>query len=250
MNTSQQESADKVIDYRQTNERELRDAVNAMPTPDPDSDELPPLIELRNIDGLDAACMRWRANIRVRATGDWGDYAWAHNGGPDVTLHGNVGDGFGEGMHGGVLHVTGDAGCGCGTSMTGGTLAVLGSAGDRCGAAMRGGGLFVRGHVGDDAGMGALAGTLVIGGDAGHRLGEGFTVGDLGRLTIFIRGQAASLAQNVIETKLRPKETVRLGLLLMSASIRGEASDFRRIVSTERFRQEEKGLGDIRPSWR
>ncbi|MEM1224636.1 MAG: tributyrin esterase [Planctomycetota bacterium] len=245
MSDPKSERPDRVIDLAQADEVELRAAINQLSVPDADSDEQPPLIELLHADGRAASCMGWKSPVRVRAAGDWGHYAWAYNQGPDVHLYGNVGDGIAEGMADGIIRVHGNAGCGAGAAMTAGTLAIYGSAGPRCGAAMRGGGVFVLGDVGDDAGVGALAGTIVVGGDAGRNLGD-----RLHNVTVFIRGTATSLAPGVTKTSLRKKEEVRLGLLLMSASIRGSASDFQRVIPVARLEAEEAGQGELRPNWR
>ncbi|EMI55196.1 dehydrogenase subunit C-like protein [Rhodopirellula sallentina] len=247
------ELADHSFDLSELHADELRDAVRAIEVPEPNENsdssssvgEQFPLIELSGLSGQRAACMRWSHPSRVRAAGDLGDYAFAWFGGVDVHLDGNVGDGACEGMRRGVVRITGNAGCGLGAAMTGGTLAVYGSAGPRVGAAMRGGSIFVRGDVGDDTGAGAVAGTIVVGGDAGANLGDG-----LNNVTVFLRGSAESLAPGVIEAPLRKREEVRLGLLLMSASIRGKAADFRRIIPEARWNAEEAGAGEVRPNWR
>lgn len=228
----------------------LRDAINQVPLPDPDDsspqqDLAVPLVELTGLKGQDNACMRLTHGVRIHATGDLGDFAFACCDGPETHLEGNVGDGACEGIAGGVIRITGNAGCGLGAAMRGGTLAVYGSAGARVGAAMRGGSIFVRGNVGEDTGVGALAGTIVIGGDAGPNLGDA-----LNNVTVFIRGKASSLAPGCIEAPLRKREEVRLGLLLMSASIRGSSGDFRRVIPEARWRAEESGAGEVRPNWR
>ncbi|EMI40525.1 dehydrogenase subunit C-like protein [Rhodopirellula sp. SWK7] len=245
---------DHTFDLRELHSDELRTAIHAIEVsaPEDKSDsssssfgEEFPLVELSGLSGQKAACMRWSKSVRVRAVGDLGDFAFAWFDGVDVHLEGNVGDGACEGMRRGVVRITGNAGCGLGAAMTGGTLAIYGAAGPRVGAAMRGGSIFVRGDVGDDTGAGALAGTIVVGGDAGANLGDG-----LNNVTVFLRGNAQSLAPGVIEAPLRKREEVRLGLLLMSASIRGKAADFRRIIPEARWKAEEAGAGEVRPNWR
>lgn len=183
--------------------------------------------------------------VRVEVDGPLGDYACALNAQTDIRITGSAGNGVAEGMTSGKVRVRGDAGVGAGASMTGGTLAIYGSAGDRCGAGMRGGGIFVRGSVGDEAGVGALRGTIVIGGDAGENLGDAMS-----NVTVFIRGNAASLARGVAEAPLRKRELLRLGLLLINASIRGEAKDFRRIVPEAVLRSEQSLQGELNPHWR
>jgi glutamate synthase domain-containing protein 3 len=249
---SENEKPDYIFDLRTMSHTELRAAVAAIEVPDlsthTDSaagEEIFPLAELIGLSGQHAVGMRWSKSLRVHAIGHLGDFAFASFSGVDLHLEGNVGDGACEGMSRGVVRITGKAGCGLGAAMTGGTLAVYGSAGGRVGAAMRGGSIFVRGDVGDDTGAGALAGTIVVGGDAGANLGDG-----LNNVTVFLRGKAASLAPGVIDVPIRKREEVRLGLLLMSASIRGKPGDFRRIIPEARWKAEEVGAGEVRPNWR
>ena len=85
----------------------------------------------------------------------------------------------------------------------------------------------------------------LIGGDAGANLGDAAS-----NVTIFIRGQAASLAEGVFEAPLRQKEQVRLGLLLINASIRGDATDFRRVVPEAMLEAEQSKSGELNPNWR
>lgn len=110
---------------------------------------------------------------------------------------------------------------------------------------MRGGEIFVRGNVGDHVGVGALGGTIVVGGDAGHCLGNATS-----NVTIFLRGKAASLVDGVTEAPLRKREQLRLGLLLINASIRGDASEFRRIVPAAKLAAETMNRGEVVPNWR
>ena len=110
---------------------------------------------------------------------------------------------------------------------------------------MRGGGIFVRGDVGDETAIGALGGTIVIGGDAGVNLGDAAS-----NVTIFIRGQAKSLANGGTEAPLRQREQLQLGLLLINASIRGEAKDFRRVVPKAMLEAEQNKTGELNPNWR
>ncbi|KLU05375.1 Glutamate synthase [NADPH] putative GlxC chain [Rhodopirellula islandica] len=242
--TKEPHQPDHSWDISNLSDAELRSAMQSIPC-QTDPEAPAPLVELTGLHGQHSAMMRCETPLRFQAAGDLGDYAFAFCRDADVRLDGNVGHGAGDGMRRGVVLITGNAGCGLGSAMTGGTLAVYGSAGDRVGAAMRGGSIFVRGSVGDDTGAGALGGTIVVGGDAGKRLGDG-----LNNVTVFLRGKAESLAPGVIEAPLRKREEVRLGLLLMGASIRGSASEFRRIIPQARLDAEEAGAGEIRPNWR
>ncbi len=111
---------------------------------------------------------------------------------------------------------------------------------------MRGGELFVRGDVGCDTGVGMHDGTIVIGGDAGHGLGEPRGAG-----VVFLRGRAESLAEAMVEVPLRKRDELRLGMLLINASIRGMAKEFRRVIPETAWRREQSQMtGETRPNWR
>ena len=224
-------------------DREILDSIAEIPPVDPDATW--PQVHVSGAKGQHGAFMRLDHTLTLHVDGDVGDYAFALNTGVDVRLTGSAGHGVGEGMRSGSIRVRQNAGLGAGAAMTGGTLAIYGTAGSRCGAAMRGGQIFVRGDVGDETGVGALGGMIVIGGDAGHNLGDA-----MNNVTVFIRGKAASLAPGVTEAPLRKREQLRLGLLLINASIRGDATEFRRIVPIAMLEAEESKRGEINPNWR
>ena len=221
----------------------LREAIHAVPASE--NDESLTEIHVTCPTRLDHALMRIDHPLRINVDGDLGDYAFAFNSQSDIRLTGDVGHGVAEGMMSGAVRVRGDGGDGAGAAITGGTLAIYGSVGNRCGAGMRGGGIFVRGDVGDETGVGALGGMIVVGGDAGKRLGDA-----MNNVTVFIRGTAKSLADGVTEAPLRKREQLRLGLLLINASIRGDAKDFRRIVPIAMLEAEQSQQGEIVPNWR
>ncbi|WP_372717845.1 tributyrin esterase [Novipirellula sp.] len=202
-------------------------------------------IKIDGANGQHAALMRLNHPVRIQIEGSLGDYAYAYNAETDIRQTGNVGHGVGEGMRSGAVRIRGNAGVGAGAAMTGGTLAIYGDAGDRCGAGMRSGGIFVRGDVGHEVGVGAIGGMIVIGGDAGRNLGDA-----MNNVSVFIRGSAESLADGVIEAPLRKREMLRLGLLLINASIRGDAKEFRRVVPEAMLRAEEARRGEVAPNWR
>ncbi len=207
---------------------------------------LGPLVEITGASGQHSVLMALDRNVRLHVLGPLGHYAFAYNLAADARIDGNVGNGVGEGFRGGSVRVRGDAGTGFGVAMRGGTLAVYGQAGDRLAAAMTGGEIFARGNVGADAGIGAIGGTIVIGGDAGPRLGE-----PQSNQIIFLRGKAQSLASGMSETPLRKRDELRLGLLLINASIRGVAKEFRRIVPTAQLDAERsRKHGEVDPNWR
>jgi methylamine---glutamate N-methyltransferase subunit B len=206
----------------------------------------PPLIQIDGAHGQANALMAIQSPVRLHVTGPLGDYALSYCNRCDVRVDGGGGHGVAECLYGGSIRFRGDVGHGAGVGMSAGTLAVYGSAGDRLGAAMRGGEVFARGDVGCDAGVGMQDGTIVIGGDAGHGLGE-----PRGWGVIFLRGQAESLADGMVEVPLRKRDELRLGMLLINASIRGMAKEFRRVIPESIWRQEQSQItGETRPNWR
>ncbi len=204
-----------------------------------------PLVRIESAGGVACFLPQLSGPLRLQVDGSLGDYAFSYCRGCDIRIDGDCGHAVAEGLGGGVIRIRGDAGLAAGLAMSAGTLAVFGSAQGRVGAAMRGGELFVRGDVGDDTGVGMQRGTLVIGGDAGQRLGE-----PQGEGTIYLRGQAASLATGMVEQKLRKQDELRLGLLLINASTRGSAKEFRRVIPQWRLAEENaKQTGEVRPNW-
>ena len=206
----------------------------------------PPLIQIDGASGQPHALMAIRSAVRLHVTGSLGDYSLSYCSRCDVRVDGHGGHGVGECLSGAAIRFRGNAGHAAGVGMLGGTLAIYGSAGDRLGAAMSAGELFVRGDVGGDAGVSMRGGTIVIGGNAGPRLGEA-----LGTGTIYLRGRAESLADGMVEVGLRKRDELRLGMLLINASIRGAAKEFRRVIPESLWRTEEsRHQGEVRPSWR
>lgn len=237
------QSPDHQFDMSTMSPGELVEAINAVPPSATDDQWV--RLQVTGANRQHAAMMRVDNPVRIEVDGPLGDYAFAFNVQADVRITGAAGQGVAEGMRSGSIRVRGDAGVGAGVGMVGGTLAVYGTAGHRCGAGMRGGGIFVRGDVGDETGVGALGGTIVIGGDAGERIGDA-----MNNVTVFIRGKAKSLADGVAEAPLRKREEVRLGLMLINASIRGDAKEFRRIVPKAILDMERSQRGEINPNWR
>ncbi len=239
---NQKDDADHQFDMSMLSVEQLHQSIHEIPA---SADEDRVRLHIIGANGQPAALMRLNHPVKIQVDGPLGDYAFAFNSQADIRITGSVGHGVGEGMRSGAIRVRGNAGVGAGVGMSGGTLAIYGNAGHRCGAGMRGGGIFVRGSVGDETGIGALGGTIVIGGDAGERLGDA-----MNNVTVFIRGKAKSLAEGVAEAPLRKREEVRLGLLLINASIRGDAKEFRRIVPQVILEMERSRRGEINPNWR
>jgi methylamine---glutamate N-methyltransferase subunit B len=217
--------------------------IQAMAAPDPEADW--PNLRIFNANRTNFFLSGLSSAIRLQVDSPLGSHVMAYASQGEARIQGDVGHCAGDGLCGGVMRIRGNAGDGAGVAMTGGTVAIYGSAGDRVGALIRGGGVFVRGNVGDDCGYGALGGMIVIGGNAGQRLGMASQ-----NVSIFIRGKVASLADGMTEAPLRKRELLRLGMVMINASIRGEAKDFRRIVPVETLDLEKSRRGEINPSWR
>lgn len=242
-------SPDHVLSMDEMPDQKLRTRIARISLSSPsggDSTVEPPLIQITGAAGQTAALMAIRSQIRLHVIGPLGDYSLSYCNRCDVRVDGDGGHGIAECLAGGSIRFRGDVGHGAGVAMAGGTLAVYGSAGDRVGAAMTAGELFVRGDVGDDAGVAMRGGTLVVGGDAGHRLGDHRGLG-----TIFLRGAAASLADGMAEVPLKKRDELRLGVLLINASIRGAAKEFRRVIPERLWQLEQsRETGEVRPNWR
>lgn len=203
-------------------------------------------VRLRGFADQAHALMALDTPLQLTVEGSLGDYAFSYNQQCHAVVEGNVGVGCCDGMISGSVRVRGNAGRATGISLCGGTVAVYGNAGAYSGAAMRGGEIFVRGDAGPATGARALWGTIVIGGNAGEGLGD-----SMRGATIFIRGTSVSLGRGVREAELREREKLRLGLLLINAGIRGDVSDFRRVVSEVTFQREtSQRAGEVNPSWR
>jgi methylamine---glutamate N-methyltransferase subunit B len=231
------------IDWEIGAPQDHMEMIQAMSAADPD--EVWPNLRIFNADRTHFFLAGLNASVRLQVDSPLGSHVMAYASHGEARIVGDVGHSAGDGLCGGVMRIRGNAGDGLGVGMTGGTVAVYGSAGDRVGALIRGGGVFVRGNVGNDCGYGALGGMIVIGGNAGHRLGLASQ-----NVSIFIRGKVASLADGMTEAPLRKRELLRLGMVMINASIRGEAKEFRRIVPVETLDLEKSRRGEVNPSWR
>ena len=185
------------------------------------------------------------AAVSVSLAGFLPDRSCFHWAGGELDVRGGGGHGLAGGMSGGVIRIHQAVGRGAGCTMTGGTLAIYGAADHRLGAAMMGGGIFVRGDAGDDAGFAGSGGSIVIGGAAGDGLGEGSR-----GVTFFVRGEVHTLGRDIVEAPMRKEPQLRLGVLLMNASISGRPQEFRRYVHRDQLSKELTNASEIRPSWR
>ena len=163
----------------------------------------------------------------------------------EVDCRGGGGRWIASGLSGGVVRIRGSVGDGVGCCLSGGTLAIHGNAGHRVGGGMVGGGIMVRGSLGDDAAIAATGGTVVVGGQTGRRLGH-----QSRDVTFFVHGEVASLGDEIVEAPMRKQAQLRLGVLLMNASVKGSPASFRRYMHRDALRAEMQSLGEISPSWR
>jgi len=103
-----------------------------------------------------------------------------------LVVHGDVGDGAGVDMRGGVLTIHGSAGARLGAAgpgersgMSGGEIVVTGDAGEEAGAGMRRGLVAIGGRAGAGAGLRMLAGTVIALGGFDGEAGMGNRRGSL-----------------------------------------------------------------------
>ena len=188
---------------------------------------------------------RLDANVQLQVEGDVGHHAFCHGRSYEARVFGDADDALGESLEGAVIKLRGDAKGFVGAAMTSGTVAVYGSAGDDVGAGMSGGQIFIRGDVGCRCGFASRGGLIVVGGNAGSDLGR-----DAESVTFYLRGDYDSLADGMVATPLRRGEQLKLAVVLMNSSIRGEVTEFRRIVSRDTLEAERRQRGEVGSSWR
>ena len=197
--------------------------------------ELPPPVFLPRLD----------ADVQLQIEGHVGHHAFCHGRSYEARVFGDADDALGESLEGAVIKLRGDAKGFVGAAMTSGTIAVYGSAGDDVGAGMNGGQIFIRGDVGCRCGFASRGGLIVVGGNAGSDLGR-----EAESVTFYLRGDYDSLADGMVATPLRRGEQLKLAVVLMNSSIRGEVTEFRRVVSRDTLEAERQRRGEIGSSWR
>jgi methylamine---glutamate N-methyltransferase subunit B len=149
-----------------------------------------------------------------------------------IVIDGNAGQGVGENMMSGLIHVKGDASQSAGATGHGGLLLIEGNAGARCGISMKGIDIVVKGEIGHLSAFMGQTGRLVVFGDAGDALGD-----SIYEARLYVRGKVASLGADCIEKELRDEHRAELFALLEQA---GEAhtvdvSEFRRYGSARKL---------------
>jgi glutamate synthase domain-containing protein 3 len=179
-------------------------------------------VQVTGGSGQQSLCAGIPQSIKLTLQGTAGSYFGMLNGGADLDLHGDAGSHCGYSMNGGAILVRGSAGSALAALARGGFIGVHGAAKDACGLGLAGADVIVRQTVGARAGQAMRSGNLILGNDAGADLGLDATGG-----TIYLRGEAASIADYVREVKMKDSDSMRLGLLLVRAGIRAATKEFR-----------------------
>lgn len=163
-----------------------------------------------------------RTQGKFRVVGDLGDYCAMSFGDAEGYIDGSAGNYFGHSLQSGMLTVRGNTKNSLAALGVGGLLTVYGSSGSRTAVGLQGADVVVRGSVASLAGLGMRAGTLIIGGNAGEELGKGMTGG-----TIYLRGEPASLSDDIEEVRIKESDKLKIGLLLLKAGIKAAGKDFK-----------------------
>ncbi len=161
--------------------------------------------------------------VRIELIGMAGSNFGMLNAAADLDLTGDAGSCCGHSMTGGGILVRGHVGHSAAAFAHGGFIGVHGTAKSACGLFLNGADVVVRQAVGDFAARGMRSGNLVLGSDVGNGLGQDCTGG-----TIYVRGTVASISDCLREARMKEADSMRLGLLLVRAGIKGAvAKDFR-----------------------
>ncbi len=179
-------------------------------------------IQIAGANGQAALCGGLTQSLKIVLAGSAGAYFGMLNAGADLDLSGDAGVCCGHSMNAGAILVRGHAGASLAALARGGFIGVHGSAKDACGLGLNGADVIVRQTVGARAGQAMRSGNLILGNDAGPELGLDATGG-----TIYLRGEAASIADCMREVKMKDSDSMRLGLLLVRAGIRAATKEFR-----------------------
>lgn len=163
-----------------------------------------------------------RESIRVAVEGTVGAFFALLNAGAHFDVFGDAGAACGHSMTAGDILVRGRAGHSLAAFARGGFIGVHGTAQHGCALGLSGADVVVRQSVGPRAAYRMRGGNLVLGSDAGENLGEACTGG-----TIYVRGNAASIADALREVRMRESDAMRLGLLLVRAGIKSATKEFR-----------------------
>ncbi|NEU96333.1 protein glxC [Bradyrhizobium uaiense] len=183
-------------------------------------------------NGAHAIAVGIDAPLNVEIAGHVGYYCGGMNKCASIIIDGNAGQGVGENMMSGVIHVKGDASQCAGATAHGGLLLIEGNASARCGISMKGIDIVVKGGIGHLSGFMGQTGRLVAFGDAGEALGD-----SIYEARIYVRGKVESLGADCIEKELRDEHRAELFALLKQAdeAHKADVSEFRRYGSARKL---------------
>ena len=174
-------------------------------------------------------------------------------GGPNITIRGNVGYYCGglsydarlliegsagwylaDNFEGGLLIVEGNAGTGIVPGMVSGTVVVRGNIGSRAGQVMKGGTLLAFGNAGFMTGFTMMGGRIVICGNVGGMLGHYMFAGE-----IFVGGEVESLGRDCRESDMTQSDQAEIQSLLSSHGAPDNITFRKFICGGEELREKE-----------
>lgn len=172
------------------------------------------------------------APVDIEIDGHVGYFCGGMNRQARIIINGNAGQGVGENLEAGVIHVKGDASQSAGATGRGGLLLIEGNASARCGISMKGVDIVVKGEIGHLSAFMAQTGRLVVFGDAGESLGD-----SLYEAKLYVRGRVASLGADCIVKEMRDEHKTELYQLLGLAGEAGkvDVSEFKRYGSARKL---------------
>lgn len=179
-------------------------------------------VQLLGVNGHNGLASGIESSVKITLVGNVGAYFAMLNAGAEFEITGDAGAACGHSMTAGGILLRGHAGHSLGAFAQGGFIGVHGTAREACGLGLRGADLVVRQTVGARAAFAMRSGNLVLGHDAGPDLGKNCVGG-----TIYLRGEAASVANSLQEVRMRESDAMRLGLLLVRAGIKAATKEFR-----------------------
>ncbi|CAA2141178.1 protein glxC [Hyphomicrobium sp. ghe19] len=215
------------VDLAETSVRELNAALHKLGT---DTNET--LWSIANPGGEHSIAVGIDAPITVNVAGNVGYFCGGMNKYANIVIDGSAGQGVGENMMSGRIHVKGDASQSAGATGRGGLLLVEGNASARCGISMKGIDIIVKGDIGHLSAFMGQNGRLVVFGEAGEALGD-----SIYEAHIYVRGPVTSLGADCIEKEMRDEHKAELGELLKAAGEihKVDVSEFRRYGSARKL---------------
>lgn len=215
------------VDLSNSSVRALNQALHALK-----SDTNETLWDVFNPNGEHSIAAGIDAPITLNVHGSVGYFCGGMNKLANIVIDGSAGQGVGENMMSGRIHVKGDASQSAGATGRGGLLIVDGNASARCGISMKGIDIVVKGDVGHLSAFMGQNGRLVVFGEAGEALGD-----SIYEARLFVRGPVAGLGADCIEKPMRDEHKAELIELLTAAGEdhKVDVTEFRRYGSARRL---------------